>query len=311
MTWEIYSSADASAPQITTDAAGQLIAVLDAVLVNGYGSKSAAGWTKAFSGTNKAAYLQGAGSSGFYLRVDDATTVTARVVGYETMTDVDTGTNPFPTNAQVSGGLYVYKNNTAATRQWWIAADAKRFVLWMSSTTTETPETSTGFKNLYFFGDFISYVPADAYKCAIIANGNASDGGSSFAGLTAVANGTVAGHYVARLHTGVAGAAAFGKYKVWPADSSQSGATSGAMAYPDPVSGGLVLVRANVNAGSANGIRGYLPGVWLTPNSLPGAPGDTLTGTGALAGRTLKLMDAASATTRCRVAIEISNTIET
>ena len=51
----VYRFDDAGAPTLSA-AAGALISVLDACLVNGYGAKPAAGWTKAFSGTNQAAY---------------------------------------------------------------------------------------------------------------------------------------------------------------------------------------------------------------------------------------------------------------
>ena len=42
MPWTVYRSDDAGAPNLT-GAAGSLIAILDAVLVNGYGAKPAAG----------------------------------------------------------------------------------------------------------------------------------------------------------------------------------------------------------------------------------------------------------------------------
>lgn len=60
----VYRFDDAGAPTLSA-AAGALISVLDACLVNGYGAKPAAGWTKAFSDTNQAAYRQGAGSTGW------------------------------------------------------------------------------------------------------------------------------------------------------------------------------------------------------------------------------------------------------
>lgn len=104
MTVRVYHSTDSSAP-VLSGQVGALIGVLDAILVNGYGSKAAVGWTKAFSGTNMAAYKQSAGSNQLYLRVDDTNATDARVVGYETMSDVNTGTGPFPTATQQSGGL--------------------------------------------------------------------------------------------------------------------------------------------------------------------------------------------------------------
>jgi len=98
----VYSPLDASAPTIG-DTAGMGITFFDAILVNGYGSKPSQGWTKAFSGTNKAAYLHPSGE--FYLRVDHSATSPIVLRCYETMTDVDTGADPFPTVAQKSDSV--------------------------------------------------------------------------------------------------------------------------------------------------------------------------------------------------------------
>src|SRR6478609_9197278 len=105
MTMRVYRWDDSSAPTLSASN-GALITVLDAVLVNGYGSKTAAGWTKAFSGTNLAAYLQGSGSNGRYLRVDNSTSDNfPRLRGFKAMSAISTGTDGFPLDAQVSGGL--------------------------------------------------------------------------------------------------------------------------------------------------------------------------------------------------------------
>lgn len=78
MATTVYKSSDASAPQMTS-AAGSLLTVLDACLVNGYGAKPAAGWSKTVvdAGTHQAYYRQGA-KAGFAQRLwyikDDAAT---------------------------------------------------------------------------------------------------------------------------------------------------------------------------------------------------------------------------------------------
>ena len=87
----VYRWDDPDAPVLSNPSAGSLIGVLDACLVDGYTGKTGAGWTKAFSGTNLAAYRQGAGSM-CYLRVDDGTgSFKVKMRGYESMTDIDTG----------------------------------------------------------------------------------------------------------------------------------------------------------------------------------------------------------------------------
>ena len=125
MTVRVYSSADVGAPVLNMSS-GSLVAVLDACLVNGYGSKPGSGWAKSFAdSTLRAAYKQGVGGNGHYFYLDDSAGASARCRGYEAMTDINTGTGPFPTAVQVSGGDYLHKHDGAAgTRPWFLVADA-------------------------------------------------------------------------------------------------------------------------------------------------------------------------------------------
>ena len=91
---------------------------------------ASAGWEKVFSaGTTKAVYRStDVTSSRRYYRVDDSNNQKARVRGYGSMTGVDTGTEPFPTNAQISGGGYIIKSYYAANSvaiPYLIAANSK------------------------------------------------------------------------------------------------------------------------------------------------------------------------------------------
>lgn len=63
--------------------------------------QSSAGWAKPFSASTKAVFRPPAGNRR-YLRVVNAVGADAQARGYEEMTDVDTGTGPFPTVAQVA-----------------------------------------------------------------------------------------------------------------------------------------------------------------------------------------------------------------
>src|SRR5277367_4813757 len=99
MTITVYKSSDASAP-VLSGQAGAMAGVLDACLVNGYGSKAAAGWGTAFTGTNLRAYQPASGNR-LYLALDDTGTTSCRLTGYEAMSAVSTGTGPFPTSLQV------------------------------------------------------------------------------------------------------------------------------------------------------------------------------------------------------------------
>lgn len=166
MTVRIYKSTDSGAPTLTGQASS-LISLLSACLVDGYGSKAAAGWTKPYTGTNLAAFRNTtSGGSGMYLRVDDSGTGTgstreALVRGYATMSDVNTGTVETPTAAQVSTSIVWRKSNTtdSTARSWVIIADARTAYICIN-TGTLTGEYGAG---LYGVGDIDSWVPGDPY----------------------------------------------------------------------------------------------------------------------------------------------------
>ena len=309
----VYRWDDPDAPVLSNPSAGSLIGVLDACLVNGYTGKSGAGWTKAFSGTNLAAYRQGAGSM-CYLRVYDGTgTFKVRMRGYESMTDVNTGTGEFPTTTQLANGVYaaIGTSTTAANKPWIVVADNKRFYLWVgaSLTTAVDISTSTTWQALFFFGDIISFRPGDTYCCQIMGSDSASNGTERF-GLAGALTSVNAGSFIARDAAQAAGSVNNSKYYDYYGGSSTTTIGSATcVAYPDPITGGINLSRIHVsNGATVKGIRGRLPGVFAPLNALPGNNGDTFSGVGDLDGRTFILLDCGSSTIRCRVALETSDT---
>lgn len=290
----IYKSTDGSAPALS-GTAGSLVALLDAILVNGYGSKAAAGWGKAFTGTNKAAYRPASGAR-LYVRVqDDAPGAggarDARCVGYEVMTDVDTGTGLFPTAAQAANGVFCRKSTTAdsTARVWVCFADAVTFYLFVA-----TGDRATQYHQL-FFGEFYSLVTSDAYRCFISGNTtetasatNANPSDRLDTDQSAISG--TSGFYIARGHTGTGGAVAAGRVGN---RSFNANATylNGTLPYTNPADGGLYLspvwIFDPVTAPTL-GIRGRLRGLWhFCHVSTSVADGDTVTGTGDLAGKTL------------------------
>jgi len=199
----VYKSSDASAPTLTGQV-GALIGVLDACLVNGYGSKSAAGWTKAFSGTNLASYLP---SAGHYLDVNDAAAGAggaqeATVRGYESMTAVGTGTNAFPTTAQIaSPGEFIRKSATAdaTARGWLLIADQYTFYLFILSGDTAAAYQSFG------FGRFYSTKASDTYRsfiCGHSSTGSGSSTGLDSIGWAAAINNATTGMFIPRTAAG-------------------------------------------------------------------------------------------------------------
>lgn len=164
MTVRLYSSSDVGAPVLTGEV-GTLISVLDACLVTGYGAKAGAGWTKPFSTTNKAVFRQStSGHSGFYFRFDDAGSGTGGASecflrAYQTMSDVDTGTLPFPTVAQLSTGFVIKKTlaSNSTARDWVVVADGGTFYLMCTQANSATINTG----ELYAFGSITSFVTGD------------------------------------------------------------------------------------------------------------------------------------------------------
>lgn len=170
------------------------------------------GWTKEFSGTNKAVYRPPQGNR-FYVRVlDDGSDAAngARVANfraYETMSDVDTGTGDFPTVAQMTAGEFVSKSSTldAVSRPWMLWADEKRLVVLNAYYSAYTDSY-----NHWCFGDLVGASSADAYAtlaygCSTSANANSSTvGGSAGRGeITYAASATAS--YLARAAGGAAG----------------------------------------------------------------------------------------------------------
>jgi hypothetical protein len=312
MTVRIYRSTDASAPTLTGQA-GSLTTLLDAVLVNGYGSQTAAGWSINQTTTNKRGYLQNTtGSnnpSGMLLYVDDTAPTTAkeaRVCGFETMSAITpTGTGQFPTSGQSSigtGQLVIRKSTTAdaTARAWTCIANGQSLYFFAETGDQTSPIAAFPF----FFGDFFSYKTSDSYAVGII--GRAVENGSSpindplhaigvQSGSATPMTQVCVGCYAARNWTGVGGSVQFGKM----IDSSLMGssgnqAASGSLgnasiamgrntstanfAYPNGSDGALWVSPIRIN--HSNAIRGYLPGLWAPLHDRPLNHNDTLTVSG-------------------------------
>jgi hypothetical protein len=304
MAFTIYRSTDAGAPVLTGET-GKLVALLKACLVDGYGAKAAAGWTEPYTGVSKGAFKQGAGSCGFYLRVkddgcDEAATPTlatfkeAWITGYETMTDVDTGTGPFPTAAQGVGGvaMQVVRKSLAASavaRVWRIFADSR--TIYMLIFTADNPPNCYAWN----FGDFCSYTPGDIYCCALTARDTLNSGASSPEWFNTIAAAFLFASYdhtyVARSYTGIGGST----LHAWVGDTTAANSrVPGFQGYqfPNPADGGLILCRIRLGdgiTGGLNAIRGHLRGLWQLCHNYAGITDmDTVTGTGDLVGRTFE-----------------------
>jgi hypothetical protein len=245
------------------------------------------GWTRAYSGTNLAAYRQGTGSNGFLLRIDDTGTVDGRAIGYESMSDVNTGVAGFPTNGQVSGGLYWPKSSTAsAAARNWVAVGSEK-LLHFHCNHNNDGTSLTGV--LCSFGDIKSYKSADAYGTIIMASTATTGTTSNNAHLTGALNAAMGGHYIVRTYAQTGASLNFGKHT----DSAKAGAAGAniggnalAMAYPNGPDAGLYLSPVWISEIANKDVRGEIPGFWAPLHNKPLTHLDTFSGAGVLAGKT-------------------------
>lgn len=224
------------------------------------------GWAKVFSGTNLAAYRSPnvAGSRPF-LRVSDAGTSDSRVIGYESMSDIDTGSGPFPTAAQASGGLYWPKSNEANSnsRRWVLYGDDRFFVFFVMW------HSSNNYAAAVAFGDPLSFKSPDPYQAIIQGGASSYPGGNQSATSTDMLGSRSSasnGFYVCRGVSGFGGASPAAPFAAapWPTESVRSG--SGSMLFPNPADNGLYLSPIVVISNSA--VRSSIPGLYYSPQNL-------------------------------------------
>jgi len=168
MTPIVYQSTDASAPVLTGQAAsfkGLIKAITIGTAGVAYGAKASLGWTSVYEDTNKLVIRSAdAASPKPYLRFDDTGSGTggARqcfVRGYAAMSNIDTGTGPFPSVAQAASGIVVRKSATAdsTARAWIIVADGRGIHVFIDNSQ------SAGNYDHWYFGDIVSIMPSDTY----------------------------------------------------------------------------------------------------------------------------------------------------
>lgn len=258
------------------------------------------GWASEYSASNVEVFRSpNVIGTRHYLRVDDggAEPRDARVVAYESMTDVNTGTGPSPTAGQLSGGGYWCKSNSAnsTTRPWVLVGDDRTFYLMVCHSGAGTNFSS------YCFGDFESFKSGgDAYANVLMcqtSTQSAQTAGSaaSDADYTDTETATHLGAYFSRSYTGI-GASALGK-KGMPfgingtASGVRSGQSSGLWQYPNGPDGGLYLTKPFLLETAVSAIRGRYRGLHVTPQSIGTAVFahlEAVTAIAGLSGRTLR-----------------------
>lgn len=228
-----------------------------------------AGWVKAFTDVNKAAYkidtVAQPASPAMLVLVDDTTTYNAKIIGYESMSDIATGVGPFPSAAQTP--LYVFKSDTenTAAKPWFVVADSRFVYVGVHHYTTD----NTGYGPSWFgFGEFASKKPSDPYRFLLSGNYPSGNSITPDASYSIASTSNESYIYTARSYTGV-GAGINAKIFSWPADYGASGGGAAPLVYPNPSDYGLYLCPADVFEGTRN-LRGRLPGMLLIPHDAVG-----------------------------------------
>lgn len=256
-----------------------------------------AGWVKAFTGTNLAAYKSlDPASTGMYFRVDDTGTTAARVVGYEVMTDINTGVGPFPTAAQMSGGGYLNKSGVANANavKWNVTADSRGFYL---SVAAESAAAAMSYgANTRYIGDIIAFRPGgDPYAFGIGYSTSAST--TNYAGIVD-ANGVV--FATPRSYTGLGSSKLHLTLAYTGSPASQSGLDTLLGTFPGDIDGGLRLSRRFVAEGASLPPRGDLPGLFTSPQNQLGLfylTNSIVSGSGEFSGRKLIAVNSPATTT--------------
>lgn len=350
---KIFKSSDLSAKKITGQA-GSLIAVLDDVLVNGYGQvsvssiskvdnlatvnttaahglnegdicritgsdqshynnefkvhllsttsfaipipneapnvvtgamtcvKAPLGFTKAFAGTNKAAYrANDVNSNRFYLRVVDDASGTrgggeAVLSMYEVMTSVDTGDLQVPSTAKMPTTYVLAKSTVSDTsiRHWMIIGDSKRFYMFVYVNPGDTLTGTSNISNI-IFGDVVSNNPNDAWATVLGAHPTVIPAsfnlynpmfGSCPTPYTSLVNFSNYTSYPSMIFMRDFNGAKGGRLAQCMG-SGLTGASSTlgnitAIYYPNSVDGGLYLIPVILMQAEPTSVRGRLPGVY-------------------------------------------------
>lgn len=298
MAFNVYRWTDTSAP-VLTGQVGSLITLLDACLVNGYGSMSAAGWTKPYTSTNAADYLQGGSSNQRYFQIDDngpgaGAAREARLSGYEAMTAYSTGTNSLANAPMIAGTpsfMVIRKSATAdaTVREWIVAADNRTVYGFV-----HTGDVAAAYFS-FWFGDFYSNKSSDPWKAGISARSseNSSSQGSelllflTWGTITTLSNCGTIFRNAAAVATPLA-IQCVGDSVL--SGLSTTGSPVGVLSYPHSPDGGFYLAPIHIVENNAV-LRGRHRGIWHVchPASVFN-DGDTVAGTGPYAGRNFQII---------------------
>jgi hypothetical protein len=292
----IYRSTDSSAPAITGEVS-KLRLALNAILVDGYGSQAAAGWTKAYedAGNHLVAYRPGSGLQR-YLYINDSPTQVSEARRYRAMTSISVGTDPFPALNSVTVKCRKSVTEDTTERPWICLATDNTVYLIIFGNQTTFGSFDGGDAHLAFGQLLNSPVPDSQFLTFVL---GALDTSTTSTTTTVTrqaflynnnSSGTAPLGNVEGFPSQVAVSARILQSARVPWNEVLSGGSS-FPAYPDPATGDLLIAPYYVQPESTFYVVGTLPGLWLVCHPASSFTSmDTFTGTGTISGRTFILI---------------------
>lgn len=140
------------------------------------------GWATAFSDTNVRVYRSpNPLSTRMFYRLQDTGTTSYNadtyMRGFESMTDANTGTGPFPTDAQAGGGaagkVLFSKCNVGSPAPWLVVGDDRTVFVMLF-------QALAGSYYGWSFGDFYSYRDGDQYNAVLMHHGSSDALGQGY-----------------------------------------------------------------------------------------------------------------------------------
>jgi hypothetical protein len=300
----IYASTDSGAPTLN-GLTGSLLAVLDAILVTGYGTQPGAGWLKPIPNTGSFGCIQlPSGSTGHYLFIGDSGSngqggAEAYLQGWDSITNFNefavTGSNQFPTLAQlaIGRGSVIGRKSTAPTavaRSWIAFADSRS--LYFNVLTADVANVYYSF----MFGEFYSIKSGsvDTGRTMIVGRTTVSSSAAATEKLDTLGNGSlttaIAGHFAAHAFGGGGSSITLNVHGD-SVKAANSGFTLGGITYFNPVDNGLYISPIWVVDNATSNIRGRMRGFHHFLHAISNViDGQTFTGSADYPGRTFQVV---------------------
>lgn len=258
---------------------------------SGSDTTSSVGWSLVYNTDISKGVFRAPSGRRFYYRVLDDNSLTGIgrdfvVRGAESMSDVNTATNFFPTVAQLSDANNSARKSTTSdstNRAWTVWADDRTVYVFIATGDSGSLSHACG------FGDTYSFVTSDSYNgfCHTRGASTASTTTSGAAGMENVSNTQTAttaqaNFYQTRKAIGTGGGEASAKFADLGVNSS-FGATNGpagTFVYPNTADSKLHMTRVYIIDCTNGTCRGWLRGLYAAKHAASNfTEGDTATGT--------------------------------